>query len=118
MLYLNAFLHDTSGQTTRTAAAQEIEGRLRSGDRVLATRLEPAPWSMPPVDLFRWRIVLLPRTPTANVAAPAADVTVAPADLPSGDQSAAFKLLTATPISWASKPFDVQPPPSQARGGR
>lgn len=48
----------------REVEAQRLEGTRRSLERrprvVIGTYFEPAPWSMPPFDLFERRIVLLP----------------------------------------------------------
>ena len=61
----------------------------------LAVVAEPAPYVMPPVDLWRWELVLLPR----NGAEPApGDVLVRVID--QGPRAAA-------PISWAAKPFKI-----------
>lgn len=73
--YLSAFLVDVQ----RRSAASDIDGW--TGD-TLRVGAEPAPYSMPPVDLWRWRLVL--DEDDSNV--------VATDDGP-------------TPMSWAGKPF-------------
>jgi len=106
-LYTRAFLRDASRRTTRIAAADRIQNLLDAGNRVLATRQEPAPWSLPPANLFRWRMILPPRT-AGGGAISGADVTVGPAELPPGPQPVGVKLLTSTPVSWASKRFQIE----------
>jgi len=104
--YLCGFIRDSSGRSSRLADASRLDDLLRLGGRLMATREEPAPWSLPPVDLFRWELVVPPRglpreSPDAN-----ADVTVGPANLSSLTNG--IGLLTSTPISWAAKPFDME----------
>jgi hypothetical protein len=101
-------------------AAVQIRSCLLAGDSVLITPIEPAPWSMPPVDLFRWTIVLdtRPRFSESKetIAKPSVyplnrdAVQVRPTDIPPGPGSPLVKLLTSCPISWASKPFEVIAP--------
>jgi Dolichyl-phosphate-mannose-protein mannosyltransferase len=66
--------------------------QLERPGRVLAVWSEPAPYCLPAVDLFVWKIVLLP--PGGEVQAEG--VSVRP------DDSFDF-----TPISWSNKPFDI-----------
>ena len=66
--------------------------QLQRPDRVLTVWSEPAPYCLPPVDLFAWKIVLLP--PGGDVQEGA--VSVRPDD--------AFDF---TPISWSNKPFEI-----------
>jgi Dolichyl-phosphate-mannose-protein mannosyltransferase len=75
--------------------------QLQRPGRVLAVWAEPAPYCLPTVDLFAWKIVLLP--PGAEP--PVEAVSIRP------DDSYDF-----TPISWANKPFDIVPytPPATA----
>jgi hypothetical protein len=101
--YLRGFVRDASPNTTRTWAAAEIHRHLTRGDAALVTPIEPAPWSMPPVDLFRWRIVL-----DRNRTSGTSNVAVRPVDIPSG--GGALKFLNSTPISWASRRFEIVPP--------
>ena len=104
--YWAGFQRDCRPNTSRTMLAAELAGRLSQGSGVLASSQEPAPWSLPPVDLFRWTIVLPPRNWPAVQRFDGADVTIAPEDVflhPS-----LRELLFSTPISWADKSFDVQ----------
>lgn len=108
-LYLRGFVRDASGQPSRMVAAARLQDLLNSGDKVLITRNEPAPWSLPPVDLFRWRIVLPPIGKQEHQPV-AAEVNCGPSDLPPGDHHILVKWLVSTPISWASKLFRTEPP--------
>jgi hypothetical protein len=125
-VYVHHFLRDTTPDTTRMEAAVEIRRLLASGDSVLVTPIEPAPWSMPPVDLFRWKIVLDQQVSNRNapVGGPDFDelsrvavqrvngkaVSVRPVDVLPGPGSPAVKLFRSCPISWASKPFEIVAP--------
>ena len=104
--YVRAFVRDVSDRTTRLAAADRLQTLLHAGNRVLVTQEEPAPWSLPPADLFRWRIVLPPRAPRHAARFPG-EVTVRPIDW-TGTENGWMKRLLSTPLSWASKPFEIR----------
>jgi len=113
--YLRAFIRDSREQTSRLIAAAAIRDRLGLGSHVLATREEPAPWSLPPVDLFRWKLVLPPRTLPQHQAFAGAALTIGPAEVRPGTWPRWLRLLTQTPISWADRPFDIDGgPPADA----
>jgi len=103
-----SFLRDCYPQTTRMEAAVQLEELLHQGNHILATREEPAPWSMPPVDLWQWSVILTPRGPATMAPFEGADITVGPVDLPPGTQPVPVKLVESSPVSWASKSFAVQ----------
>lgn len=105
--YVIGFERDTRPQTSRTIAAARLSELINaSGQGVLASREEPAPWSLPPVDLFRWTIVLPPRGWPVDRPFGGAMVTVGPKD--TSQHPTLFDLLLSTPISWADKPFRIQ----------
>jgi hypothetical protein len=79
--YVLAFLRDCRPITSRLATAEDLKGR-----DTIRVAAEPAPYNMPPVDLFRTRLVLNPWPP---------DVMVIP---------------SAAPISWADVRFAVSSP--------
>lgn len=85
--YVGNFLAPGSRPNGAATLAQ-----LQRPGRVLAVWSEPAPYCLPPVDLFAWKIVLLP--PGSEVQGEA--VSVRP------DDSFDF-----TPISWSNKPFEI-----------
>lgn len=98
--YVANFIEDTRPNSTRRSAANEL-ARIERPGRVLAVWAEPAPYCLPPVNLFDWRIVLLPKgTEPVQFAAdrdwPPDFVSVRPTD----DQ-------TNTPASWSNKKFVV-----------
>jgi hypothetical protein len=97
------FLADAGPRSTRLAAARQLAGQATPG-RALVVTADPAPYGLPPVDLFIWRIILQPAT------GPAADVgpnglAVRPTDRVSRG--------LPSPISWANKPFDIVPAPGR-----
>lgn len=119
-VYVHHFLRDSTPDTTRMHAAAQIRGALAEGDSLLVTPLEPAPWSMPPADLFRWTIVVDPRPRSSRMAAPpggipitplhAVAVHVRPVDFETGSDPAVVRFFRSCPICWASKPFEVTVP--------
>ncbi len=58
--YLTGFIRDSRPQTSRMRAAHDLRLLQQAGASTLAILAEPAPYNMPPVDLFAWRIVLPP----------------------------------------------------------
>ncbi|HZK79497.1 MAG TPA: glycosyltransferase family 39 protein [Humisphaera sp.] len=113
IFYMRAFWRDSHAPTTRLIAAQAIRHHAAFGDQVLAVFADPAPYCMPPADLFRWKIVLLPPG-----AAPGDGLAVAEDSVEAIDVAIPRRgrfgmpwiqtTLEATPISWADKPFDVR----------
>jgi hypothetical protein len=115
--YVRGFVRDSSSRTTRLAAASRIQELLSATNNpVLASREEPAPWSLPPVDLFRWEIIVPPRDFRLGESFHGAGVTIAPASL--YDVGRLSDFLTDTPISWAAKRFEIfeSRPPVETHG--
>jgi hypothetical protein len=110
--YIFAFCRDN----TRVHAAERI---LIFGEaRGIGVWAEPAPYCMPPVDLFRNHLLLLPRN--AQVSRTPCSLVVATTDNPlstpplSGFERQTIQGRRAAPISWADKPFEIyfrNPPP-------
>ena len=98
-------------------AAWQLRAYRRSGARTLGVVAEPAPYDMPPVDLFEWQILLLPAKATAEMV-DRCDVLVRPwgtrpfappAAVASHRPDPPVLLeLDPKPISWADKRFDIQ----------
>ncbi|HSV14608.1 MAG TPA: glycosyltransferase family 39 protein [Tepidisphaeraceae bacterium] len=93
--YVAHFRGDHGDQSTRLRAAIELQRQSRPG-RTLAVLAEPAPYCLPPVNLFDWRIVLLPRGGD-------------PSQLPSSDWASVWPqdVSSDAPISWANKPMRI-----------
>jgi hypothetical protein len=88
------FLADGRRGGSRRATAAQLAAVSHVG-RTLAIPADPAPYGLPPVDLFSWRIVVVP----PGVSVPRGAVTVEPTDVvPSG---------LSSPISLANKPFRI-----------
>ena len=118
--YLAKFIDDAAPPTTRLAEAERLRDLHRRGARTLMIVAEPAPYCLPPVDVFGWRVMLAPRGArlTGEVVA-GADVIVRAVDRHPTGQAAppGFKRLPPVragpaaqlhaPISWAAKPFEV-----------
>jgi Dolichyl-phosphate-mannose-protein mannosyltransferase len=102
LCYLNGFMKDASGQTSRRAVARDLAGYLQSRSFAMRPRLglfaDPAPYCLPPVDLEVWDIVRLPKGSDGKGMV---DVIVRPDDAVRPWRS------WETPISWADKPFEV-----------
>jgi hypothetical protein len=100
--YERGFLADTTAHNSRLLAAADLAQLARQfpgqPHPTLWVPSEPAPYCLPPVDLYRWKIVLLPAD---GAIGGGAGVLVKPDD--------AIHILgpSATPISWADKPFDI-----------
>lgn len=115
--YIAAFVRDTGRGNTRLADAAWIEQLRAAGGTTLAVFAEPAPYSLPPVDLFGWHLILVPRNWTIEQAADIADVVVRPVDrqlangasLADHVRASLVSPADAFParISWAGKPFEI-----------
>lgn len=126
-MYLRQFVSDTAATTSRIRAAAELAELPPS--EAIAVEAEPAPYSLPPVNLFSRPIILLPRGPSADPgAAGVGAVVVRPVDVPLAfaedgtrrpvprDALVGQRLFPAR-ISWAAKTFEAAqaaPPPEAA----
>ena len=97
--YVWHFMIDSTARSTRIIAAERVQ---KLGPAEISLAAEPAPYAMPPVDLFRTRLVLhgasadlSMRTVDQIGTSPGAEYWFRPRVLP-------------TPISWAHKPFEVR----------
>ena len=100
--YERGFLADTTDPNSRLRAAATLaqiatQMAVVQGHPMLWVPSEPAPYCLPPVDLFRWKIVLL----TADSFPVGRGVLVAPLD------TLDIWNPATTPISWADKRFDI-----------
>lgn len=103
-LYLRGFVRDSHPLTSRMRLAEVLRKTNRAGMRTLAIDAEPAPYCLPPVDLFNWQIRLAPRGfPEARMAQ-LGDIAAVPIDASAGSFLEDFM---STPISWADKRFRV-----------
>ncbi len=100
--YERGFVDDSLSDDSRLREAAAIDGRLADAgpSPVLYIMSEPAPYCLPPVNLFRWRVILLP--PDGEI----------PAGFPAGvlvKPRQEFEVMdpSATPISWANMGFDM-----------
>jgi len=107
--YVWHFGRDSVERTSRIIAAERMQTRLVEGASSIHVPAEPAPYCLPPVDLFRSKIILGgdPRTDAYSV-------EIRPVDRSQTEYlGAGFHVwprprLLPTPISWASKPMRVQ----------
>ena len=106
--YLRAFTLDSRSSTSRLIEAKRL---VSLNPRNSTTRWQPtptpAPYCLPPMDLFDDRIILLPKDAGLGEGLKIADVSVRAVDVPGEDRNW-LRLFTTTPISWANKPFDVR----------
>jgi len=110
--YTSACVDDARGQGTRFAAARELAALQRSGQTRLVIFAEPAPYCLPPVNLFDWNIELSARDQTPESVT--WGVAVMPADHAAAAERPALsrRLLGLFvdpdhPLTWADKPFAV-----------
>jgi len=106
--YERGFLRDSSSDDSRAQAAAAIDGRLSAASQNpnLYVQAEPAPYCLPPVNLFRWRIILLP--PGGQIPS-----VLSPGVLVKPEDSINVFDPASTPISWANKAFDVAAAPGK-----
>ena len=83
-------------------AGEEIAARLKDPGELpnLYILNEPAPYCLPPVDLFGWHMVLLPRDEQESAEGDAGTLVRVSDGVDVFDPS-------ITPISWADKSFEV-----------
>lgn len=116
--YWAGFLRDCRPTTSRLAAAEVIRAAERGGAGSVAIWAEPAPYSMPPVDLFRCRLLLLPWQARVAMSRPPADIVIPPVDavrFPVEGVSPKARAAATVPapafhsprISWADRRFCV-----------
>ncbi len=60
-LYLRGFIRDSRQSTSRVQLAAVIRTANKEGMRTLTIASEPAPYCLPPVNLFDWQVRLAPR---------------------------------------------------------
>jgi hypothetical protein len=105
-------------------AATLIEDYRRAGAKTIGVVAEPAPYSVPPLNLFAWRLLLLPKdyNPANDLEPP--DVIVRTVDVtkpPPANLSARYDYTFVDPVSkvrrmqWAAKPFLIMYAKPQAR---
>lgn len=92
--YWRGYLLDTQSQTTRMQLAADLAAKAGDKNISIALDAEPAPYSGPPMNLFDWKWILLPRGQAISPALPY-DFYIAKAD------------TQPTPMSWANKQFTV-----------
>jgi hypothetical protein len=95
IIYLRGFVRDATGAARRIEDAMLLEGLKQLGARRLGIWAEPAPYSLPPLDLFHWQIVLL-RTQPATAGHRYRLIS-----------QRTFDDLFPARISWAAKPFEI-----------
>lgn len=112
--YYAGFVSDAFRPTSRSNAAQLVEAHRLAGARTVGIVAEPAPYSVPPLNLFDWQIVLLPRDyqPQSDASPPdlvvrAVDHLARPAEAwaVSYDWELVNPVGNDAPMRWASKPF-------------
>jgi hypothetical protein len=92
--YVAGFVRDASPRPSRLIAAERLKDLLDQGTATsLELSAEPAPYCMPPLDLFRTRLIL---PPTGGSAAADVSLRLNPAG-------------TRAPISWADVRFAIVP---------
>jgi hypothetical protein len=104
-IYLRGFLRDSRPATSRLAAAERLRQLNANGARSMAVSADPAPYCLPPVNLFAWQIVKVPAT-TAQRPRPETDVLVRPVDVSAGAPPG----MPQARISWADKHFETSKP--------
>lgn len=107
--YLTAFIDDATQDGTRLRAAERLRV-LQRDHRELQVFADPAPYALPPLDVWRWEITLTPRNHE-----PTGEVVIRPIDdasrLKLAPQGYTREVIAnpgrAAPITWADKPFEI-----------
>ncbi len=118
LAYCAGFLEDTGATASRQTAAAKLEEFRAKGARTLAVRAEPGPYSLPPVDMTSWKLLLLPANWQAGASEDSPDVIISPVDQVGAEGDIAgtpYRRIFVsgklpwirTSISWADKPFEV-----------
>ena len=112
--YVWHFLRDSVERTTRLIDANRLHELNERGATAMMLAAEPAPYSLPPVNLFKWKLALMPDDARGanfgRIALPVNGVWVRAADRIDPDRREQFwtrPRLTPTPMSWAAKPLEV-----------
>jgi hypothetical protein len=103
--YERAFMQDSGASTSRLIDAAEIQSLNPGGKKSLEVYADPAPYCLPPVDLFDGKIILAPKGEKVSWDA-TADISIRTENV--ADDAGWIGLFSATPISWADKPFEVR----------
>lgn len=118
-LALRDFVADVRGTDTRAQCRDAVQAiGDRDGPVSIGVFVEPAPYCLPPVNLFDNRLVVLPPRATPATLADVPDVVLAPVDDMSGAPLDAWaadpryrrvapkdRSLDSTYIGWANRPF-------------
>jgi Dolichyl-phosphate-mannose-protein mannosyltransferase len=117
LVYLHGFVRDSGPEPRRLADAAVLEQLHRIGATTLGVDREPAPYRLPPVNLFEWRIVLLPDSFDLVSGQAPVDVIVRPVDELKREPTylgayvrvneRRVEDLFPARISWASKPMEI-----------
>jgi hypothetical protein len=106
------FINESADRSTRMIAAERMQLLQQDGAHTLLLAAEPAPYSLPPVDLFRWQMILAPKdgmTTRTDVFITTMDYAGERATGPNGTIEYWIRpRLLPTPISWAAKPWLVK----------
>jgi len=117
--YLWHFGQDCNVRSPRMIAAERLRTRLDEGLSDILVRAEPAPYCLPPVDLFRSKMMFNGHLSGEFLAdGSRGQIEIYTTDLgtfnhaPRGAQIWSRPRLLGTPLSWASKPMavHVRPP--------
>jgi hypothetical protein len=124
--YLSTFIRDEDPQNSRLAAANLIKSISGGDPASVAVWAEPAPYAVPPVNLFRTRLVLLPpdfipppNHPPAELLIRAEDfVPAQPEPWAAGYKRFSTQHGRPARISWADKPFVIYAVPATRPANR
>lgn len=118
LIYLRGFWRDSSTHPSRLIQAATLQKLLSQGCTTLAMPREPAPYCLPPVNVFQWHLYLLPSSGAIRSDEIRPDVIARPVDRPVHTFGLGTLLYEqvrdpaphepfASPISWADKPMEI-----------
>jgi hypothetical protein len=116
-IYLYGFVRDSSAWPRRMVWAEQLQLLERTGARTLGVERDPAPYRLPPVNLFEWKIMKLPDDFDLATSDALTDVIVRPVDALGRHAPASrayvrinergFEDVFPARISWANKPLEI-----------
>jgi hypothetical protein len=116
-VYVGGFVADAGASTRRLSAARLLESTRSAGALTLGVFADPAPYALPPVNLFEWQIYKLPKSfDLASGQAPVAVIVRAgDTKVPDGTIVGAYEQISErrfadlfpSRISWANKPINI-----------
>lgn len=120
--YWRSYCMDHGSTDTRLLSAEALSNWPGPRKISVALTTEPAPYCCPPMNLFDWRLILLPRSQSPSTSSMSYNLALLSIDYPPAPSPNLQILPTSpvprTPMSWANKYFAIYthaPSPAQQK---